>query len=85
VTSTNTIPRQEIHIRGYSNLGLAGSPQPRCGGLQISNTTVTPVGTTLLWKAWSSTEGNTPGHHIREYNQVFPRQPMKYEETHQRR
>jgi hypothetical protein len=70
---------------GYSNPGLAGSPQPRRGKLQSPNMTFTPMGTTLLCKAWSFTEGNTLGHHIREYNQVFPRQPMKYKETHQRR
>jgi hypothetical protein len=43
------------------------------------------MGTTLLCKVWSFTEGNTPEHHVREYNQVFPHQLMKYEETHQRR
>jgi hypothetical protein len=43
------------------------------------------VGTTLPCKAWSFTKGNTPGHHIRKYNQVFPHQLTKYEETHQRR
>jgi hypothetical protein len=32
---------------------------------------------------WSFTEVNTPGHHVRQYNQVFPCQLMKYEETHQ--
>jgi hypothetical protein len=80
----NTIPQQGIHTRGYSNLGLAGSPQPRRGGLQSPNRTVTPTGTTLSYKAWSFTEGITPGHHVREENQVFPYQPMKYEETHQR-
>jgi hypothetical protein len=41
------------------------------------------MGTTLLCKVWSFTKGNTPGHHVREYNQLFPRQQMKYEETHQ--
>jgi hypothetical protein len=45
--------------------------------------TVTPAGTTLPCKVWSFTEGNTPGHHVHEYNQVFPHQPTKYEETHQ--
>jgi hypothetical protein len=84
MTSANTIPQQGIHTRGYSNPGLAGSPQPQHGGLQSPNRAVTDVGTTLLCKAWSFTEGNTPEHHVREYNQVFPRQPMKYEETHQR-
>jgi hypothetical protein len=82
-TLPNTIPQQGIHTRGYSNLGLAGSPQLRHGGLQSPNRTVTPTGTTLLCKARSFTEHNTLRHHIREYNQVFPRQPMKYEETHQ--
>jgi hypothetical protein len=43
---------------------------------------LTPVGTTHSCKAWSFTEGNAPGHHICEYNQVFACQPMKYEETH---
>jgi hypothetical protein len=82
-TPTNTVPQQGIHTRGYSNLGLADSPQPQCGGLQNPNRTITHAGTTLSCKAWSFTEGNTPRHHIREYNQVFPRQPTKYEETHQ--
>jgi hypothetical protein len=31
------------------------------------------------------TEDNTPGHHVREYNQVLAHQLTKYEETHQRR
>jgi hypothetical protein len=62
---------------------LAGLPQPRRGGLQSPNRTITPTGTTLLCKAWSFTKGNTLGHHVREYNQMFPRQPMKYEEIHQ--
>jgi hypothetical protein len=83
--SANTIPQQGIHTRGYSDLGLAGSPQPQRGGLQSPNWTVIPAGTTLPCKLWSFTEGNTPGHHICEYNQVFPRQPMKYEETTQHR
>jgi hypothetical protein len=39
------------------------------------------MGTTLPCKAWSFTEGFKPGHHIHEYSQMFPRQPMKYEET----
>jgi hypothetical protein len=84
VTLANTIPQQGIHTRGYSNPGLAGLPQPRRGGLQSPNMTVTLVGTTLPCKVWSFTEGNTPGHHVREYNQVFSHQPTKYEETHQR-
>jgi hypothetical protein len=73
---------------GYTrlfNLGLASSPQPRRGGLQSPNRTVTSVGTTLPYKVWSFTKGNTLEHHIREYNQVFPHQPTKYEETHQHR
>jgi hypothetical protein len=49
----------------------------------LPNRTVIATGTTLPCQVWSFTEGNTPGHHIREYNQVFPRQPMKYEKTHQ--
>jgi hypothetical protein len=69
----NTIPQQGIHTRGYTNPGLAGSPQPQCGRLQSRNRTVTPAGTTLSCKALSFTEGNTPGHHVRKYNQVFPR------------
>jgi hypothetical protein len=85
VTPANTIPQQGIHTRGYSNPGLAGSPKPQRGGLQSPNRTITPVGTTLLCMVWSFAEGNTPGQHVREYNQVFPREPMKYEETHQRR
>jgi hypothetical protein len=83
-TLANSIPQQGIYTRGYSNLGLAGSPQPWCGGLQSPNRTVTPMGITLLCKAQSFTKGNTSGHHVREYNQVFPSQSMKYEETHQR-
>jgi hypothetical protein len=54
---------------GYTRLfnpGLAGSPQPRRGGLQRPNRTVTPVDTTLPYKAWSFTEGLKPGHHVRE-------------------
>jgi hypothetical protein len=83
MTPANTIPQHGIHTRGYSNLGLAGSPQPRRGGLQRPNRIVTPASTTVPCKAWSFTEGITPRHHIHEYNQVFPHQPMKYEETHQ--
>jgi hypothetical protein len=82
-TPANTIPQQGIHTRGYSNPGLAGLPQSRCGGLQSPNRTIAHAGTTLLCKAWSFIEGNTPGHHVREYNHVFPCQPTKYEETHQ--
>jgi hypothetical protein len=85
MTPTNTIPQQEIHTKGYSNPGLAGSPQPWRGGLQSPNRTVTLAGTTLPCKAWSFTEGNTSEHHICEYNHVFPCQPTKYEETHQHR
>jgi hypothetical protein len=51
---------------GYNNLGLASSPQPRRGGLQSLNMTVTPVGTTLSCKARSFTAGFKPGHHVRE-------------------
>jgi hypothetical protein len=61
-----TVSQQGIHTRGYNNPGLAGSPQPRRGGLQSPNRTVTPVGTTLPCKAWSFTEGFKPGHHVRE-------------------
>jgi hypothetical protein len=82
-TPVNTIPQQGIHTRGCSNPGLAGSPQTRRGRLQSPNGTVTPMGTTISCKVWSFTEDNTPGHHVCEYNQVFPRQPTKYEETHQ--
>jgi hypothetical protein len=64
VTLANTIPQQGIHTRGYSNPGLAGTPQPLRGGLQSPNRTITPAGTTLSCKAWSFTEGNTPGHHV---------------------
>jgi hypothetical protein len=84
VTPANTIPQQGTHTRGYSNPGLAGSLQPRRGGLQSPNSTITFVGTTLPCKAWSFTEGNTPRHHVRGYNQVFPHQAIPYEETHQR-
>jgi hypothetical protein len=73
MTLANTIPQQGIHTRGYSNLGLAVSSQPRRGGLQRPNRTATPTGTTLPCKVWSFTEGNTPRHHIREYNQLFHR------------
>jgi hypothetical protein len=61
------VPQQGIHTRGYTRLfnqGLAGSPQPRCGGLQSLNTIVTPVGTTLACKAWSFTEGFKPEHYV---------------------
>jgi hypothetical protein len=58
---------------GYINLGLVGLPQPQRGGLQSPNRTITLVGTTHPCKAWSFTEGNTPGHHVHEYNQMFPR------------
>jgi hypothetical protein len=85
MTPTNIVPHQGIHTRGYSNPDLASSPQPRRGGLQSPNMIVTPAGTTLLCKAWSFTEGNTPIHHIHEYNQVFPHRPIKYEKTHQHR
>jgi hypothetical protein len=71
VTPANTIPKQGIHTRGYSKPDLASSPQPRHGGLQSPNKTITLVGTTLPCKAWSFTEGNTPRHHVHEYNQVF--------------
>jgi hypothetical protein len=84
VTPANTIPQHGIHTRGYSNPGLASSPQPRRGGLQSPNRTVTPIGTILMCKAWSFTEGNTLEHHIHEYDHVFPCQLTKYEETHQR-
>jgi hypothetical protein len=63
------VPQQGIHIRGYTqlfNLGLAGLPQLQRGGLQSPNNTITPMGTTLLCKAWSFTEGFNPGHHIHE-------------------
>jgi hypothetical protein len=53
-TATNTIPQQGIHIRGYSNLGLAGSPQPQCGGLQSPNGTVTPVVPHFHARRWAS-------------------------------
>jgi hypothetical protein len=42
------------------------------GGLQSPSRTVTPAVTTLPCKAWSFTEGNTPRHHVREYNHMFP-------------
>jgi hypothetical protein len=83
-TAANTIPQQGIHTRGYNSLGLVGSPQPQRGGLQSPNRTITPVGATLPCKVSSSGEDNTPRHHVREYHQVFPHQPTKYEETHQR-
>jgi hypothetical protein len=50
--------------------------------MESLNRTVTPVGTTLPWKAWSFTEGFKPGHHIYESSQMFLCLPMKYEETH---
>jgi hypothetical protein len=49
-TPANTIPQQGIHKRGYSNLGLAGSPQPQRGGLQSPNRIVIFVGTALPCK-----------------------------------
>jgi hypothetical protein len=61
-----TVSQQEIHTRGYTSPGLVGSPQPLRGGLQSPNRTVTPVGITLLCKAWSFTKEFKPGHHIRE-------------------
>jgi hypothetical protein len=66
VTLANTIPQHGIHTGGYSNPGLAGLPQAHHGGLQSPNRTVTHAGTTLLCKAWSFTEGNTLGHHLRK-------------------
>jgi hypothetical protein len=85
MTPANTTPEQGIYTRGYHNLGLVGSPQPQRGGLQSPNRIVTHAGTTLLCKVWGFTKGNTPEHHVHKYNQVFPHQPTKYEETHQRR
>jgi hypothetical protein len=67
-TPANTIPQQGILTRGYNNLGLAGSPQPRLGVLQSPNMTVTPVGTTPPCKAWIFTEGIKPGHHVSQWN-----------------
>jgi hypothetical protein len=61
-----TVSQQGIHTRGYNNPGLASSPRPRRGGLQSPNRTVTPVGTTLLCKAWSFPERFKPGHHAHE-------------------
>jgi hypothetical protein len=61
-----TVSQQEIHTRGYNNLGLAGSPRPQRGRLQIPNRIVTPAGTKLLYKAWSFTEGFKPRHHVCE-------------------
>jgi hypothetical protein len=34
--------------------------------------TITPVGTTLPCKAWSSIEGFKPRHHVYEEIQMFP-------------
>jgi hypothetical protein len=61
-----TVSQQGIHTRGYSSPGLAGSPRLQSSGLQIPNRTVTPVGTTLLCKEWSFTEGFKPEHHVHE-------------------
>jgi hypothetical protein len=61
-----TVSQQGIRTRGYISPGLAGSPRPRCGGLQSPNMTVTPAGTTLPYKVWSFTKGFKPGHHVRE-------------------
>jgi hypothetical protein len=61
-----TVSQQGIHTWGYNNPSLAGSPRHRRGGLQSPNKTVTAVGTTLLCKAWSFTEGFKLGHHIHE-------------------
>jgi hypothetical protein len=71
VTPANTIPQQGIHTRGYSNPSLSGLPQPRSGGLQSPNMTITPTGTTLPCKALSFTKSNTPGHHIRSITKCF--------------
>jgi hypothetical protein len=79
------VSQQGIHIKGYNNPGLAGSPRPRHGGLQSPNGTVTPVGTTLPCKALGFTEGFKPRHHVREQSQMFPHRPIKYKETHQSR
>jgi hypothetical protein len=39
-----TVSQQGIHTRGFSSPGLAGSPQPWCGGLQSPNRiVVTPT------------------------------------------
>jgi hypothetical protein len=35
--------QQGIHTREYNNPGLAGSPRPQRGGLQIPNRTITPT------------------------------------------
>jgi hypothetical protein len=61
-----------LGVSQYSNPGLTGSPQPRRGELQSPNRTITPAGATLPCKAWSFIEGNTPRHHVCEYNHVFP-------------
>jgi hypothetical protein len=61
-----TVSQQGIHTRGYNSPRLAGSPRPRRDGLQSPNRTITPVGTTLLCKVWSFTEGFKPRHHVRE-------------------
>jgi hypothetical protein len=61
-----TVSQQGVHTWGYNSPGLDGSPQPQRGGLQIPNSTVTHVGTTLPCKAWSVTEGSKLGHHVRE-------------------
>jgi hypothetical protein len=63
------VPQQGIHTMGYTQLfnpGLTDLPQPQRGGLQSSNMTVTPTGTTLPCKAWSFIEGFKPRHHAHE-------------------
>jgi hypothetical protein len=62
---TNCITERNPH-KGDNSLGLAGSPRPRCGGLQSPNRTVTPTGTTLPGKTCSFMEGFKPRHHVRE-------------------
>jgi hypothetical protein len=42
-----TVSQQGINTRGYNNIGLAGLPRPRRGGLQSPKMTITPAGTTL--------------------------------------
>jgi hypothetical protein len=54
------VSQQGIHTMGYISPSLVGSPQPRCGGLQSPSRTVTPIGTTLMCKAWIFTEGFKP-------------------------
>jgi hypothetical protein len=52
MTPANTISQQGIHTRGYSNLGLAGSPQPWSGVLRSPNRTITDASEDLSYQEY---------------------------------